>query len=343
MRAILGALADISHILVLGLEWVALWLERSPLHVAWPIALALAFQIALLAVHALVWWLRGTIWPIRCDYPDTTTPGRQPCKNRTLGEWHRCYRHRRVLKRRTDRHVVDPTLRRWQTKKRGARVDRDDIQGGGLVRGKSRSIGVLYYQGFARWPRDVRGLLPRLYRDYRQRLLELRAQYRQWHGGAAPAQTATTRRTGVSGATFVAQEATKLALTFLAGGLLCVAMALIARTYAPEETALRLTDEYAAALFFFFTASIIKNGVWGVRTDRVLQPRADWLDQARTETISSYVVMILLAWLAGTIGRSLGDIQDKLPSAVVLGAVLLLLLTNPKPSRRRSRRRRRAW
>jgi hypothetical protein len=118
-------------------------------------------------------------------------------------------------------------------------------------------------------------------------------------------------------------------------------MALIARTYVPKETALRVTDEYAAALFSFLTVSIIKNGVWGVRTDRVLEPRADWLNQAQTETISSYGVMILLAWVAGTIGRSLGDIQDKLPSAVVLGGVLLFLLANPKPPRRR--RRRRAW
>jgi hypothetical protein len=217
MEAILGALDDISRIFVLGLEWAALWLERSPLHVAWPIALALVFQITLVIVHVIVWWLRGTIWPIRCDYPDTTSPGRQPCKNRTFGEWHRCYRHRRAWQRRSDRHVVDPTLRRWQTTKRGARVDRDDIQGSGLVRRKSRSIGVLYYQGFARWPRDVRGLLPQLYRDYRQRLEELRAQYQQWHAGTAPAQTTTTRRTGVSGATFVAREATKLALIFLAG------------------------------------------------------------------------------------------------------------------------------
>jgi hypothetical protein len=28
---------EVLRIFVLGIEWFALWLERSPLHVAWPV------------------------------------------------------------------------------------------------------------------------------------------------------------------------------------------------------------------------------------------------------------------------------------------------------------------
>jgi hypothetical protein len=342
MDAIVGAFADIFRILVLGLEWMALWLERSPLHVAWPIVLALVFQLALVLVHVLVWWLRGMVWPIRCDYPDTTSPGHEPCKNLTFGEWHRCHAHRWAWRRRSDRHGADATLPRWQTIERGARVDRQDIHSGDLLRHRSRSIGVLYHQGFARRPREVRGLLPQLYHDYRQRLVELRGQYRQRRAGMSPGRerTATTQRTGIPGATFIARDAAQLALLLLAVGLLCLAIALIARIRAPREVALRVTAEYAAALLFFLTASTVKNGVWGARIGRVMRPRADWLDQSQTETLRSYGVMILLAWLGGTIGRSPGDLQDLLPYVVVAGALGLLLLTSPRPRRRR---RRRAW
>ncbi|SRR6266498_1650964 len=343
MDTIVGAFADIFRILVLGLEWLALRLERSPLHVAWPIVLALVFQLALVVVHVLVWWLRGMVWPIRCDYPDSTSRGHQPCKNLTFGEWHRCHVHRRAWQRRSDHHLVDPTLPRWQTIERGARVDRQDTHGSGLLRRRSRPIGVLYHQGFARRPREVRGLLPQLYHDYRQRLVELRGQYRQRRAGASPGRErpAATQPTGVAGATFIARDATRLALLLVVVGLLCLAIALIARIRVPQEAALRVTAEYAAALLFFLTASIIKNGVWGARIGRVMRPRADWLDQSQTETLRSYGVMILLAWLGGAIGRSLGDVRDLLPHVVVAGAVLLLLLTSPRPRRRR--RRRRGW
>jgi hypothetical protein len=342
MDVIVGAFADIFRVFVLGLEWLALWLERSPLHVAWPIALAVVFQLALVVIHVLVWWLRGMAWPIRCDYPDTTSRQHETCKNRTFGEWHRCHLHRRAWRRRSDHHVIDPDLPRWQTRKRGLRVDRDDIHGGGLLRRRSRSLGVLYYQGFARRPREVRRLLPQLYHDYRQRLTELRAQYRQWRAGTSPDhnRAATAQRMGVSGVTLIARDATRLAVVILAMGLLCIGIALIARIRVPNEDALRVTAEYAGALFFFLTASIIKNGVWGARTERVMQPRADWFDQAQKETLRSYGIMILLAWLGGTIGRSLGDVQDLLPRVVVAGAVLMMLLTRPRPRRRR---RRRAW
>ena len=58
-------------------------------------------------VHALQWYARGMFLRIACDYPVTTSKGSSPCKNKTLGEWHRCHQHRHRWLRRTDRHAVD--------------------------------------------------------------------------------------------------------------------------------------------------------------------------------------------------------------------------------------------
>ena len=56
------------RIFVLGIEWFALWLERSPLHVAWPVLFVILFQVFLSIVHVLQWYARGILLPIACDY-----------------------------------------------------------------------------------------------------------------------------------------------------------------------------------------------------------------------------------------------------------------------------------
>ncbi len=50
---------------------------------------------------------------------------------------------------------MDPRLYRWQVPFRGAIRDRDDIHGKGLLRLASNRAGVLFYQGFARPPRNI--------------------------------------------------------------------------------------------------------------------------------------------------------------------------------------------
>jgi hypothetical protein len=58
---------EVLRIFVLGIEWFALWLERSPLHVAWPVlfvfpnlAVVLAAMIAISAV--LLRWAKQQGW-----------------------------------------------------------------------------------------------------------------------------------------------------------------------------------------------------------------------------------------------------------------------------------------
>jgi hypothetical protein len=127
------------------------------------------FQVLAFVLSIFVWVWRGRVWPLACDYPRTTTRGRKPCRNRVFGEWSRCHLHRRRWRRATDSHVVGPTLRRWETIRRGVKVERTDLEGSGFLRRQSNVIGVLYRKGFARPPRDVIGLVPQLVRDYRQR------------------------------------------------------------------------------------------------------------------------------------------------------------------------------
>jgi hypothetical protein len=336
---------ELLRIFVLGVEWFALWLEHSPLHVAWPVLFVALFQAFLLVVHVLQWYARGMFLRIACDYPLTTSKGSSSCKNPTLGEWHRCHQHRRRWLRRTDGHVVDPDLRRWQTIVRGGvRMERVDRYGEGMIRARSRTIGLLYYRGYVRWPSDVKRLVPELIKDYRTRWRELREQLRQWRSGEHSEADTVIRRSGVAAGVATTREATKVALVVAAIGLLCVGLALVLRENPADKVALRVAVEYYAALLFFLAVSITHNGVWGERQNRVLVPRDDWLRRSIKETAGAFGLAVLCAWLLGTIGRSLGDIVEAIPYVIVWGGLGLLILAGvlhemEKAERRRRRRR----
>jgi hypothetical protein len=53
------------------------------------------------------------------------------------------------------------------TIERGVRKERRDRYGEGTIRQRSRSIGLLYYRGYARRPSEVKRLIPELSQDYR--------------------------------------------------------------------------------------------------------------------------------------------------------------------------------
>jgi hypothetical protein len=338
---------ELLRIFVLGVEWFALWLEHSPLHVAWPVLFVALFQAFLSVVNVFQWYARGMFLRIVCDYPLTTSKRSSPCKNPTLGEWHRCYKHRHRWQRLTDGHVVDPDLRRWQTiGPGGVRVERVDRYGEGMIRARSRSIGLLYYRGYVRWPSDVKRLVPELIADYRNRWRELREQFRQWRSGERSETDSVIRRSGVAAAVATMREATKVALMVAAIGLLCVGLALVLRENQSENVTLRITVEYYAALLFFLAVSVTRNGVWGERQNRMLVPYDDWLRRSVKETTRAFGLAILCAWLLGTIGHSLGDIAEAIPSLIVWGGLGLLILAGvldemEKAERRYRRRRRR--
>lgn len=205
-------------------------------------------------------------------------------------------------------------------------MERVDRYGEGLLRARSRSIGLLYYHGYARRPAEVRRLVPELITDYRNRWRKLREQIRQWRSGERSETDAVIRRPGVAPSVTTTREATKVALVAAATGLLCVGLALVLRENPSEKISLRVTVEYYAALLFFLAVSVTHNGVWGERQNRMLVPHHDWLRRSVKETARAYGLAILCAWLLCTTGRSLGDIVDAIPNVIVWGGLGLLIL-----------------
>jgi hypothetical protein len=234
VTAILGGLGDLLRVAVAALERFALFLERTPLGPFWPVGFVIVFYLLASALSVVVWVWRGRVWPVPCDYPRTTTRGRQPCRNRVFGEWSRCHLHRRRWTRATDNHQVDPTLRRWQTIRRGKTVERTDLEGSGFVRRQSNLIGVLYYKGFARPPQDIRRLVPQLVRDYRVRLLELWAAFQQQrhHRGQVDQQP---RHAGASVLAPGVVACTQFILLVLAAAFAIVIVAVLLRTLQPHR------------------------------------------------------------------------------------------------------------
>jgi hypothetical protein len=131
-----------------------------------------------------------------------------------------------------------------------------------LSAARSRSIGLLYYRGYARRPSEMKRLGPELIADYRNRWTELREQFRQWRSGERGEANQAIRRSGVAAAVATMRDATKVALAAAAIGLLCVGLALVLRENPAEKIALRVTVEYYAALLFFLAVSITHNSVW---------------------------------------------------------------------------------
>ncbi len=192
---LLESIADILRMFVQALELFALTVDRW-LNIPWPLVVAAFFPPIAFTLAIVVWWLRGTIWPVACEYQTTR---RSPCRNITLGEWHRCWQHNWRRLRKTDLHRVQPKLRRWQTISHGVVKERTDIYGRGFLRLRSNRIGLLYYRGFARPPRDVFRLVPQVVGDRWHRLQQTAKQVQQLGlAGLFGSSSASPSRIGVS-------------------------------------------------------------------------------------------------------------------------------------------------
>ena len=76
----------------------------------------------------------------------------------------------------------------------------------------------------------------------------------------------------------------------------------------------------------------------------MLVPHDDWMRRSIKETAGGFGLAILCAWLLGAIGRSLGDIVEAIPYAILWGGLGLLILAGAlneiEKAERRHRRRR---
>lgn len=233
------------------------------------------------------------------------------------------------------------------TIERGVRKERPDRHGEGTIRSRSRSIGLLYYRGYARKPAQVRRVVPELVRDYRHRWEELREQFREWRSGHHREADPVNRRSGVSTAVATVRASTQCALVVAVIGLACVALALNLRLRESPDVGLRVIIEYYAAFLFFLAVSVVRNGVWGERKQKALVPHDDWLRRSAKESAGAFGAAIVCAWLIGTIGRSLGDVIEAMPVVVVLGGwslvTIFAVIEEEERYRRRRQRRRRYY
>jgi uncharacterized membrane protein YidH (DUF202 family) len=278
----------------------------------------------------VVWFWRGTAWPVRCAYPTTRN---KPCRRWVAGEWYRCHDHSHKWTRKTDSHRVDPKLYRWQTSTRGVIKDRDDIQGGGFLRFASNRAGVLFYHGFARPPRSIywQPLLD-WWRKLRQLVGHLRA--RQKLGVAA---RIAPSESGVYSLLDLIIRATRVTLTLVSAGLVLV---LAAQFISPglHPHGPRVAIEYGATFLFIGAWMTVKNGI--------MQTTPTWQQDAWSQTltlISAIFAGLILAGILDIWARSLATSLGVDVKQLLLGALLLLLfvLTSNQGTKRRRRRRRR--
>lgn len=140
--------------------------------VPWPLWVGGLFPLYLGVLYFILWFRRGSSWPVRCIYPVTARGRGRDCRNHVPGEWYRCRYHNWLARYR--HHDVDTSIQRWQTvDRRGAKVDRP-AKGMGFLRATPARETLLYHNGFARPPFEVLKLLPLSLVAIVRRLLSMR-------------------------------------------------------------------------------------------------------------------------------------------------------------------------
>ncbi|MCM6777957.1 hypothetical protein NDR87_31330 [Nocardia sp. CDC159] len=182
---------------------------------------------------------------------------------------------------------------------RGGRlVERDDVHGRGFLRDRSGIRGLLYYRGFARPPRNVRGIwrtwLTERGDDWRKLIAQLRddgvLDFRVLFTGAASASA----RVGVSSRLTRVIRATRLVLLLATAGLVLVGYT-VWRNYDPKSTL-----SYVAALMFIAAWAVARWGIWAeVASDTEIRWRGGWLRNAAIQTVKWFAAFMLISVLAG--------------------------------------------
>lgn len=282
-------MADPFNYFVQALYIFGVFLEQvSP--IPWPLGIAAFLPAYGLFLDIFVWWMRGTLWPLPCNYPNTTTG--YPCRIGTVGEWHRCYRHNYIRRRKTDGHTVNPHVKRWQDiTTEGEIVERKAVSGAGFLRVRSRGVRLLLHEGYAKPPRYLIHSFPAFWRcmrneweDFRRRLKKINFRWRDLlRPSATPAQLDVSDRLPA------AIKATRFTLLFAALGLTLVIVAVSLRGNAKYSIIILI--EYISMVMFVAAWAVARKGIWG--------ERSDWLYEARWETAKTCILFVFFAGLAG--------------------------------------------
>lgn len=320
---------DLLHLFVQALALFATSLDRW-FHVPWPLPITVLFIPVVAILEIVVWYLRGRAFPIPCGYP---TVKHGYCTRMVLGEWHRCLKdHSRRWRRKTDRHEVDPDLRRWETIKRRKVVENSEIQGRSFLGMQSDRSTLLYYRGFARRSRDV--VRPAVVREYVNQARD------RWHGikqGLLSSGNENERRIATSGVLPDVARATWLTL-----GLAGLGLGLVITSLAVPPR-VGVIFEYCATYAFIIALAVTRNGIW--------EADNTWRRRSAAAAAKWIVGLTLIATLGGLVALYGHEFVDALKTLVetVFSAFTLLLFgclwyvfsSNSQKTQKSKRRRRR--
>lgn len=326
---------DLLHLFVQALAQFSKSLD-SWFHIPWPLPIAALFLPLMAALNVTVWTLRGRVFPIRCDYP-TTKKGN--CSRPAIGEWHRCWQHRKGKWRKTDKHLVDPKQPRWENQLyKGVGLETGKVQGRGFLGMRSRRDTLLYHQGFTRRPGDVFKVVPSVFRDYRRRIAQRWDDVRfLGFSGLLGVTERGKRQIATSHVLPEVIRATRFTLSLIAIGLVLVIASI------PVPSWLGVTFEYCATYSFIVAFAIIQTGI--LKADGL----SSWSRKSVVTALKWMLALTVFAALGGLVGLYGDEFADKakaITATLFSGAsavfffLYLILLSNSKP---RGRNRRRRW
>jgi hypothetical protein len=219
------------------------------------------FPIYLGLIYFLVWFRRGSVWPVKCNYPITQTG--DPCGNTAAGEWRKCRLHSRpyYYKSVAGGHTVVPKLCRWEKIEHGQRVVLP-LMGVGVFHRVPIPETFLFCHGFARPFWNVREAF-----CGRMRTAMIRLRTMRLHAPTEE-EVALEKRASVEGvdvAEVMASVVQACRFTLYAFGVALVATGVAALL--PETP--RAMVQWTAILGFVLAWAAIRNGVY--------QRKEEWL------------------------------------------------------------------
>jgi hypothetical protein len=303
---------DLLHIFAQALAIFAESLDRW-LHVPWPLPFAVLLIPVVAVLDVVVWSLRGKVFPLRCGYYPTVE--RTRCRRWVSGEWRKCHDHRKAETRKTDKHPINPKQRRWEVHEQfqGRALD---VQGRGFLSMRSPRNTLLYREGFARWPEDVRKgeVLADYWRDLISRWSELRSLGLRGLFGSTDQRE---RLILTSPVLLVVIPATQLALGMVVFGLVLVGVS----TMAPSPT--NMIFEYCAAFSFMVAFAVTRAGI--TRPD----PDPGWLRQSLTDVgrwIAGLTGIAVLTGLIGLYGHEAVDIVKTVVQTIFTAFIFVFVV-----------------
>lgn len=330
---------ELLRLFVQALALFATSLDRW-FQIPWPLPIAVLFVPVVAALDVVVWYLRGMMFPIPCGYPKV---GQGLCSRQALGEWHRCWYHGKWRIRKTDRHRVDPTLRRWKTRMyKGEAIETAEVGGRGFLSMRSHRDTLLYHQGFTRPPRDVFKRIPAVVHDYKSRAMERWANLKSLGiRGLVPLADQGNRQIATSDVLPGVINATRLTLGMVALGLVLVGVSIVV------PTSISVIFEYCATFSFIIALTVTRAGIW--------RAEPEWLGHSSREAGKWIAGLTALATVGGLIALYADDVKDVVKTivqTVFSGFIFLLLVylvylfgsrekTKASKKKRRPRKRRR--